>query len=234
MAKKKKSERSSGGVMVGLSADDLRRELESSSGSRDQSMLFLSDGAEAEVSFVSAPDEWVRFQECYDGKGYYIVEGDEACDSGSRPSVRVLCAIYVHRLFRPQTKKFPASRMKDVGYRYFKLNAETAQTLLKIHHRRNTLADRIYTIEREGGDTTTKYIVDRTDKKVPPKTTSGWKGKPGKSSKNLVFSQYKKMLESQRGNSSEDDDDEFDLDDDYLDALVGGSKKSKKSKKKSR
>ncbi len=245
MAKKEKSKKSSS--LTGFSIGDLEKELKNASkGSGDRDMLFIPDGGMAEISFVSRPEEWVRFHEAWDGKSYYIVEGDMD-DDGRKPSVRLLVAVYVNKIQFPGTAQYEARREKDLGYRFFKFNAETAEYLLKILKRRGKLTDITYELERDGSSTKTKYHLQRGEHKVKKEHINGWKGKPGEGKENLILAKYRNLLKEQnskdRGDDDDDDDDDnFDLDDDYLNDLVDddddddrrSKKKSKKSSKKKR
>lgn len=176
---KKKSSKSNEnqGFVVGLSVEELKKELKKGGGGggRDPEIIDLYDGDQVTVSIVTKPEEWLTFYQHYDRNGqigdrgkYHFCSGDgcEGCDAGITRSKKTLVGVYAHRHYKAPNKDYPEKTFKDVGYRFLQMNKNTTETLLRIFERRRGKLDRLLTIERIGSDTDTKYDIEPQDNYV--------------------------------------------------------------------
>lgn len=217
---------------TGLGLEDLKKTLEAGAGGGDPEMLYLRDGDQVKVTFVSQVKEWVTFNQHYVGKqvGYRICGGDGCafCDDGIFASKRTLIGVYVHELYQSARKDFKAKVTKNMGYRYFTCNKDTIESLaIKASRRAGKLDDFVYIIERRGDDTTTKYDIERDTDKTSPKILRGWKNMDIVGKLEQMFKKENSSSTKLKSSSKEDDD--FDFDDDYDDDDLPKKKKSKKT-----
>jgi hypothetical protein len=228
---KKRSKRSgsngksefSGAFQTGMSASDLKKELDSKSNRFDPERLMLYDQDSALVAFVTKPEEWTAFgQHFIQGKGsaagYRVCTGDGCvlCDEGISRSDRVMIGVHVVELYQAARGDYKAKRTKNMGNKYFVCNKElNAELLMRAQRRGGRLNDVFYTIMRSGDGTDTKYILERESKKVPSSLVRGWKGSTLEKLQTMAREEAATVGTRRRRRSQDDDDDYEDEDFDY-------------------
>lgn len=217
---------------TGMDADDLRKELKKSGGSSDPDLLFLYDGDQVQLTVVNDPKEWGTYRQHYLGRqvGYRLCSGEgcQYCDDGDRASQRTMIGVYVHSLYQAGRGDYKARRIKDMGYKFFPMNKETTEGLLRRAARRGgKLNDRILIVERQGEGTDTKYDVERTEESPKKRIVRGWDMDVSKKLRSMMRKESEEGNEKKKGSSRDED---YDYDDD----APLRRKKSKKSSKRRR
>lgn len=238
-----KKSKGDGGVgafyKTGLDADGMKKELAKNrgGGGGDPELLLLYDGDQAEITFVGTMQSAVKFFQHYMGAkgGYRVCIGEDGCpycDDGIARSERVLAAVYVHTLFKAERGQYKASRQTTgpaVGYKYFVMNKELSEALVKrAKARGGKINDRKYMVSREGGSTDTKYDLDRMDDSTDPKIIKGSKLSEVAKIQRMAAEDAKGGGSKGKGKKKKEDD--YDLDKKFNDVDDDGPKKKSKDK----
>lgn len=157
--RKRPASKAPGGIKANkvTSIKKLRDQVKKNSGGSDEWMLRIRKDSEIEVRFLTEPDGWVDYREHWiEGVGFFPCRAHDCqgCEADNKGSIKYAA---------------PVLDLENDSVRIIALSNTAADQLMKKYDlkSRNTIMDRDYTIQREGGgqNDTTYYVHDGEKKR---------------------------------------------------------------------
>ena len=197
------------GMAVSYKAGGDAEEIEKEFKNTYQAMLYLKDGEEESVAFLTQPEDFYRIREhnLEKVRTAILCTGDKKC---------IVCSKFPEST--PRTVFYaPVYNVSEKRMQYFRCSPTSWQDLMKRAGKNSTrFTGRVWTISREGEGFDTQYVFDVEDTKVPRRLKYEELEIQDVLNRQLSFGLGQAGLLGSRSSSNvvDDDDEDDDFDDD--------------------